>query len=156
VTPKGFQLLTAGRNDTPMRPSPVPDLAQVVSPTPIEFQLQVAVPAEELEPGQTVHDLRRLAWRVESILGLATEMLSCLEPLGWRMLSVRFDGDVAIILTKHAMASVVLQDLKALPRVAQASIGRAVHLCVTAGEHVFELVMDEAGFRPLNPADSSL
>jgi hypothetical protein len=122
--------------------------------TTFEFQLQLAVPAEELHQSYSLPDLRRLRSRVDYILSLAAEVSDLLEPRGWRILAVRFDHEVCVILSREATAAAVVGDLAQLPRAVRASIGKTVHLCATVGEHVFELGLTDAGLQPVSLADS--
>ena len=119
----------------------------------IEFQLQVAVPAEDLHCSCSSRELRRLASRVHSALTCATELATVLEPRGWCVRTIRFDDEIAVVLVKRARAQEVVADLAALPLL-PSKFGETVHLCATLGEHVFELAMTEHGLRPLDEADS--
>ena len=119
----------------------------------LEFQLQFVVPAEDLQPGYSHHDLQRLRSRVEAVLAQADAVLSVLEPRGWRLLATRFDDEVSVVLHKHATAGEVVRDLSRLPSSAQARIGNAVRLCASLGEHIFELALKDGGLTPLSPAD---
>lgn len=118
-----------------------------------EFQLQLAVPAEELVQAYSPRDLRRLRSEVDQTLSVAAEVSDLLEPRGWRILSIRFDHEVCVILSRETTAAAVVGDLACLPRAVRASIGKTVHLCATAGEHVFELGLTDAGLHPLSRED---
>jgi hypothetical protein len=122
------------------------------SPT-LEFELQFVVPAEELECGASARDLRRVKTRVQDVLGLATGVCLLLEPCGWRLVTVRFDEEVCVTLTKQGGADGIAEDLANLPESFRAEIGQSVHLCATLGDHVYELQLDGGRLKPLSPAD---
>ena len=116
--------------------------------------MQFVVPAEELRCGQSSLDLRRLNDRLETVLALATDVCAFLEPRNWQLLRVRFDDEVSVVLVTHATAEMVSRDLAQLPSTVLALLGDVVHICVTAGEHVFELGYANGALKPLNAADS--
>jgi hypothetical protein len=120
-----------------------------------EFQLQCAVPAEDLRCGQSVLEFHRMRRRVETALALATDMCMLLEPRGWRLLAVRFEEEVCVVLSKIATADVIRHDIADLPASVLAEIGNTVRICATAGEHIFELAFADGSLRPSSPADVS-
>jgi hypothetical protein len=120
----------------------------------IEFQLQIAVPAEELRCGYSSRDLNRIRCRVEDVFFLATTVCHVLEPRGWRLLTVRFDEEICVTLVRHATADVVRTELAQLPSNVLAQMSDTLHVCVSAGEHIFELTFADGGLRPFSPVDS--
>lgn len=129
------------------------ELKATSRPTAFEFQLQFAVPAEDLRCVRP-YDLRRMKQRVEMVLALAAEACEMLEPLGWRLLTVRFEEEVCVVLTRLTTAEDVRRDLERLPASVLASIGDTMHICATVGEHIYELAYIGGSLRPLSPADS--
>ncbi len=122
----------------------------------LDFELQFAVPAEELECGVSSRDLRRISRRVETVLALATQVYMLLEPRGWRLLTVRFEEEVCVILAKQASAEMVAQDLAHVPESVLGDIGESIHLCGIIGDHIFELQLADGRLIPLSPADSTV
>lgn len=122
-------------------------------PAPFEFQLQFAVSAEELRCAQS-HDVRRMQHRIDAVLALAADAGEMLEPHGWRLLPVRFEEEVSVVLTRHTTAEDVRHDLERLPSNVLANIGDTIHICATVGEHIYELAYVEGSLQPFSPADS--
>ena len=120
----------------------------------IEFQLQIAVPAEELRGGDSFGDLNRIRCRVEDVFLLAQTVCHALEPDGWRLLTVRFEEEVCVTLVRRATADVVRSELAQLPSSVLAQVGDTVHICVSVGEHVYELAFADDGLRPFSQIDS--
>lgn len=125
----------------------------LTQPTAFEFQLQFAIPAEELRCVRS-HDVRRMKQRVEVVLALAADVCEMLEPLGWRLLTARFEEEVCVVLTRLTTADHVRRDLERLPARVLASIGDTIHLCATVGEHIYELAYVGGSLQPFSPADS--
>ena len=117
----------------------------------LDVQLQVALAAEELGPRNSLRELRRIIVRVQDVLDVADVTLTLLEPLGWQLLAVRFDDEVAVILRRHATAAQVVAELDDLPATIRNSIGRALRLCATVDGHVVELDLASDGLRPVEP-----
>ena len=129
-------------------------ILDTVSRQAIEFQVQIAVPAEELRGGDSFGGLNRIRYRVEDALALATTVCGVLEPRGWRVTTVRFEEEVCITLARHATAELVARDLANLPGEVRERIGAGVHICVSVGEHIFELAFADGGLRPFSQVDS--
>jgi hypothetical protein len=126
-----------------------------VNPHAVEFQMQIAVPAEELRGGGSFRDLQKICSRIEDAFTLAMSVCRVLEPRGWRLLAVRFEEEICITLVRRTTAELVRNDLAQLPRSILALTGDSVHICVSVGEHIFELAFADGGLRPLSPADST-
>jgi hypothetical protein len=119
----------------------------------VEFQVQIAVPAEELRCGASSGDLKRIQSRVEAVFLLARTVCRALEPNGWRVLTVRFEEEVCVTLVRHATADVVRNELAQLPSSILSQVGDTVHICVSVGEHIFELAFADGGLRPFSLVD---
>jgi hypothetical protein len=120
----------------------------------VEFQVQIAVPAEELRGAGSFGDLNRIRCRVMDVFMLAQTVCHALEPNGWRLLTVRFDDEVCVTLVRLATADKVRNELAQLPSSVLAQVGDTVHICVSVGEHIFELALADDGLRPFSRADS--
>jgi hypothetical protein len=129
-------------------------ILDTISRRAIEFQVQIAVPAEDLRCGHSSRDLNRIQRRVEDVFMLAQTVCRALEPNGWRLLTVRFEDEVCVTLVRHATAEVVRNELAQLPSSILAQVGDTVHICVSVGEHIFELAFADGGLRPFSLADS--
>ena len=111
-----------------------------------EFQLEVSWYAERLDCGSRPEAFRGRTHRVREVLSLAFDVCTVLEPQGWQLRSVRFEDGVTVALVKYATAASVIQDLGLLPERILARFGETLHLCVTAGEHVYEVSLDNGHF----------
>ena len=120
----------------------------------IEFQLQIAVPAEELRGGDSFGDLNRIRCRLMDVFLLAQTVCHALEPNGWRLLTVRFEEEVCVTLVRRATADAVRSELALLPSSVLALVGDTLHLCVSVGEHVYELALAGDGLQPFSRLDS--
>lgn len=115
----------------------------------LDFQLQVALAAEDLGPRNSLRELRRTIVRVQDILDVADVTFTLLEPRGWRLMAVRFDDDVAVILRRFATPAQVVAELHALPDEIRRSVGHSLHLCATIGSRIVELEFGGDGLRPI-------
>src|SRR5690242_16193229 len=88
----------------------------------LEYQLQLAVPAEDLR-ARSLRGLQRVQTRVATVLGLADIVVAALEPRGWRVVAIRFDHEVAVVLARRATAAQVAGDLLRLPECVRAALG---------------------------------
>lgn len=129
------------------------ELKATARPIAFEFQLQFAIPAEELRCVRS-RDVRRMKQRVEVVLALAADVCELLEPLGWRLLTVRFEEEVCVVLTRVTTAEDVRRNLEQLPTSVLANIGETIHICATVGEHIYELAYVDGSLQPFSPADS--